>query len=81
MKTLLTKNKVNNLSLPVTNDDMNDWINLQDTTTQRQVKDKLYYLGSTYDIARLRGIIARKASERWTGLSTGMNAITERFQA
>ena len=57
MKTLLTKNKVNNLSLPVTNDDMNDWINQQDTTTQRQVKDKLYYLGSTYDIARLSNLL------------------------
>ena len=57
MKTLLIKNKVNNLSLPVTNDDMNDWINQQDTTTQRQVKDKLYYLGSTYDIARLSNLL------------------------
>ncbi|MBP5711597.1 MAG: DUF4153 domain-containing protein, partial [Prevotella sp.] len=57
MKTMLTKDKVNNLSLPVTNDDMNDWINQQDTTTQRQVKDKLYYLGSTYDIARLSNLL------------------------
>ena len=57
MKTLLTKNKVNNLSLPVTNDDMNDWINQQDTTTQRQAKDKLYYLGTTYDIARLSNLL------------------------
>ena len=57
LKTLLTKNKVNNLSLPVTNDDMNAWINQQDSTTQRQVKDKLYYLGTTYDIARLSNLL------------------------
>ena len=57
LKTLLTKNKVNNLSLPVTNDDMNAWINQQDSTTQRQVRDKLYYLGATYDIARLSNLL------------------------
>ena len=58
LKTLVTSsNATNNLIVPFTNDDMNTWIQQQDTLKQRQVKDKLCYIGTTYEMYRLANVL------------------------
>lgn len=50
-------NSKSNLAIPFTNKDMMNWIEKQDSLTQQQVKDKLHYLGTTYELARLADVI------------------------
>lgn len=58
LKGLITSlDATKSLAIPFTSDDMNTWIQQQDTLKQRQVKDKLSYLGTTYELYRLANIL------------------------